>query len=361
VTGLSTRGPAVLGGGVLGAGVLGGGVLGAGVLGGGVLGGGVLGAGEYARFLGTEYLTSYLPSGGGSVKVAVVGDAQVAERFEASLAQAAQLHGCHLLSLSAEGTKVHMVDQVFFAVARQVDWEQVAAAHVRAAYEGIDVPAPPGALTVAAVAEEHDLDPRELYRSMRRRLEQTLLLDARLPRELRRALLRLAQAQLGSGDVHPGEARVVLDWLHGERVSIKQLREVGIYSRIGRHNARAMLCAVGRLLLQAGHGGLVLHLDLTRLAEARRPAVPERTGTYYSKAAVLDAYELLRQLIDATDDLVGMLVVAVVPPDLVSDERRGLPAYTALHLRVADEVRDRRRANPFASMVRLDVRLEAVR
>ena len=60
---------------------------------------------------------------------------------------------------------------------------------------------------------------------------------------------------------------------------------------------------------------------------------------------MLDAYELLRQLIDATDDLVGMLVVAVVPPDLVSDERRGLPTYSALQLRVADEVRDRRRTN----------------
>ncbi|MGH3302795.1 MAG: hypothetical protein ACRDOK_14135 [Streptosporangiaceae bacterium] len=39
---------------------------------------------------------------------------------------------------------------------------------------------------------------------------------------------------------------------------------------------------------------------------------------------------------------------------------RGLPAYAALHLRVADEVRDRRRANPFAALARLEVRLEAV-
>jgi bacteriophage exclusion system BrxC/D-like protein len=122
-----------------------------------------------------------------------------------------------------------------------------------------------------------------------------------------------------------------------------------------------MLTSLGRLLVRAGGHGLVLHLDLARLAEVRRPPLPERTGIYYTKAAVLDAYELLRQLIDATDDLVGMLVVAVMPPDLVSDERRGLPSYTALQLRVADEVRDRRRPNPFASLVRLEVRLEAVR
>jgi hypothetical protein len=55
-----------------------------------------------------------------------------------------------------------------------------------------------------------------------------------------------------------------------------------------------------------------------------------------------------------------VLVIAVLPPQLMTDETRGLPAYSALLLRVADEVRDRRRANPFAAMVRLEVRLEAV-
>lgn len=326
-----------------------------------VLGGGVMSSDDYATFLGEQYLASYLPAGGGSVKLVVTGDLHVADRFEQTLRAEADQQHCLMVHLSAETTKAHMIDQVFFAVARQVDWDQVAAALVSTAYDDIAVPAAPGRLTVAEVATDHDLDPRELYRSVRRRLEQTLLTDTSLPRELRRALLRLAQAHLGSGDVHHAEARVVRDWLSGERVGLRELRAAMIYARIGRHNARTMLTSVGRLLLRAGHAGLVLQLDLTRLVEARRPPVPERTGIYYSKAAVLDAYELLRQLIDATDDLVGMLVVAVLPPDLVSDEKRGLSAYSALHLRVADEVRDRRRVNPFASLVRLDVRLEAVR
>ncbi len=327
----------------------------------GVLGGGVMSSDAYVAFLGEQYLASYLPAGGGSVKLVVAGDADVAARFERSLRAAANQRSCVMASLSAETTRAHMIDQVFFAMARQVDWDQIAAAIVSIAYDDIAVPAIEDRLTVAEVAADHELDPRELYRSVRRQLEQSLLLDTSLPRELRRALLRLAQAHLGSGDVHPDEARVVRDWLTGEPVGLRDLRAAMIYARIGRHNARSMLTSVGRLLLWAGHRGLVLHVDLTRLAEARRPALPERTGTYYTKANVLDAYELLRQLIDATDDLVGMLVVAVVPPELVSDEKRGLRSYAALHLRVADEVRDRRRANPFASLVRLDVRLEAVR
>lgn len=326
----------------------------------GVLGGGALGVDSYVQFLGEEYLASYLPAGGGSVKIVVAGDPEVAERFETSLRAETERRGTMMVHVSAETTKAHMIDQVLFAVARQIDWDEVAVALVHSAYEDIAVPATPGRLRVADVADDHDLDARELYRSVRRRLEQSLLHDTGFPRELRRALLRLAQARLGSGDVAPDEAQLVLDWLRGEAVGLRELRAAMISGRVGRHNARAMLTSLGRLLLRTGRPGLVMHLDLDRLSVARRPPVPERTGLYYSTAAVLDAYELLRQLVDATDDLVGILVTAVVPPELMRDEKRGLPAYAALQLRVADEVRDRRRANPFASLARLDVRLEAV-
>src|SRR5690242_2930788 len=138
------------------------------------------------------------------------------------------------------------------------------------------------------------------------------------------------------------------------------VRSALIYTRIGRHNARAMLASTTALLLAAGYRGLVVCFDYGRLAVTRRPPVEARNGFYYSKAAVLDAYEVLRQFIDATDELRGVLIVAVMPPELMTDESRGLPAYSALQLRIADEVRDRRRANPFAALIRLEVRLEAV-
>jgi hypothetical protein len=207
----------------------------------------------------------------------------------------------------------------------------------------------------------HDVDARELYRSVRRLLERRLLGDPSIAVEMGRAVFRLAQAQLGAGDVDASEREAVLGWLRGELRSITALRSALIYTRIGRHNARSMLASAAALLLGTGHGGLLVHLDYARLAEARRPPAEARSGFYYSKAAVLDAYEVLRQFIDSTDELRGVLVIAVVPPELMTDEVRGLPAYAALQLRVADEVRDRRRANPFAALVRLEVRLEAVR
>jgi hypothetical protein len=111
---------------------------------------------------------------------------------------------------------------------------------------------------------------------------------------------------------------------------------------------------------QVSGSGVVVDLDLTRLALTRRPPLEQRVGVYYSKAAVLDAYEVLRQLVDATDSLRSAYVAITLPPEAVTDESRGLPAYSALQLRVVDEVRDRRRANPFAALVRMETRLEAV-
>jgi len=83
---------------------------------------------------------------------------------------------------------------------------------------------------------------------------------------------------------------------------------------VSRHNARSLLLSLTRWLRLAGHAGLVLRLDLSRLAVARRPPAGLRDGHYYSKAAALDAYELLRQLIDGTDEFEGLFVAVLVPP-----------------------------------------------
>jgi hypothetical protein len=69
---------------------------------------------------------------------------------------------------------------------------------------------------------------------------------------------------------------------------------------------------------------------------------------------VLDAYEVLRQLVDGTDELQGCLVVVVCPLEFLGNEYgRGLAGYQALHMRVYDEVRDQNRVNPLAALIRL--------
>jgi hypothetical protein len=102
-----------------------------------------------------------------------------------------------------------------------------------------------------------------------------------------------------------------------------------------------------------GHPGLALLLDIRRLGFARRPIPEERHGHYYTKAALLDGYEVLRQLVDNTDEMANLVVAVVASPAFLTDPARGLDAYQALKLRIFDEVRDARRDNPLSALIRL--------
>lgn len=316
----------------------------------------------FLDFLNKEYLAGYVGRGGAAVKLLVVGDESATTEVAAGLDSLGD--GFQHVAVDAATTRVHMIDQVFVAVARHLDWVALAGAVVRAAFDRAGFPPPPSAdpagqeLSIAAVADHHEVDAAELYRSVRRVIEQLVLKDPGLSHEFRVAMLRLCQERLGRGDVTEAERETVIGWLRGERVPAGDLRKLALHTKVTRQNARQLLLSLTRWLRLAGQAGLVLRIDLTRLAVVRRPPAGLRDGYYYSKAATLDAYELLRQLIDGTDEFEGLFVAVLIPPELVNDEARGLPAYTALRLRVIDEVRDRQRANPYSALVRIGARTE---
>lgn len=310
----------------------------------------------YVEFLAKEYLADFVNRRGASVKFCI-GDENARDALRQGLAAAATDDGYSYAAVDASRTRVHMIDQMFFAVAATLDFDELGARLVTSAYRAAGFPTTGSiGLAVEAVADHHNVDPGELHRSVRRRLEGDLLADAGLARDLRLGMFRVAQHHLGTGDVDDAEHMAVLEWLTGDLRRISALRSSRIFSKITRANAHFLLVSLPRLLVRTGHAGLVIDLDISRLALERRPPAELQDGLYYTKAAVLDAYEVLRQLIDATDELTSTLVVVSAGPEFVADEVRGLVAYTALQLRLADEVRDRERANPFAALVRLEAR-----
>ncbi len=310
---------------------------------------------DYAAFLDREYLSSYVREGGAAVKFVVARDAEGVGAFTAAFRQGAAAAGYLPVRVDSAATRIHMIDQVFFEVARQVDWDALATTAVRAAFAAAAHPVADGSsdVSVEAVAAHHGVDAGELSRDVNRQLQQRVHRDYAMVGEFRTAMLRLCQAMLQTGQVTEAEQAAVLDWLKGELRQIAVLRSAMIFRRIGRHNARQMLFSLSHWLSTNGMAGLVLELDVRRLAFARRPRPEERSGFYYTRAALLDAYELLRQLVDNTDELSHCCVIVVAAPELLSDSNRGVDAYQALKLRIYDEVRDRNRDNPFSSLVRL--------
>lgn len=324
------------------------------------LGGTGLTCESYLDFLGREYLSTYVHAGGAAVRFVVTGDDDVSRRWHAGLQRLADDEGCRYAAVDAATTKMSMIDQIYAAVARSIDWDPLVRRTVYDAWDAVGLPPPDGQaeLRAAAVAEHNGVDVREAVRSIRRQLESALLADTTLTREFRTAILRLCQAELGTGETLAAERDAVLAWLRVEPVALRALKSAALYSRVGRHNARSMLLSLVTWQHRTSGAALILDLDLDRLAVVRRPPIEQRQGLYYTKPATLDAYEVLRQLVDATDQLSGVLIAVTVPPELITDETRGLPAYSALQLRIIDEVRDKRRANPYAALVRLETRLE---
>jgi P-loop Domain of unknown function (DUF2791) len=313
---------------------------------------------EWLEVTGREYLEDFVRAGGAAVKLVVPGDAAEREGLRQCLAALAAQGGFRWASAEATTTRMHLIDQLFFAVARQLDWDDLARSFLRRhlVRSGLRVPDGAGApsgwpLSLAALQEANDSPGPVFDAEVKRGLINRLYGDDTMSREFRLAMLRLCLAQLDPAD-DPDLAEAVRQWLRGELRLVSAVKRALIFQRIARHNARHLLVSVTHWLRQCGRSGLVLLLDVSRYGDATPPRA-RGPGHYYSPSACLDLYEVLRQLIDATDELDACYVAVVAGPEFLTDERRGLRSYQALYLRVADEVRDRYRPNPRSALVRL--------
>jgi hypothetical protein len=178
--------------------------------------------------------------------------------------------------------------------------------------------------------------------------------DTHMAQDFRVALMHLCHRrfELPSPD-QAGDLATLLDWLRGEARTVSALRRLQISSRIGRHNARAMLRSLCRWLRLCGYAGLSVSLDIRELGRAGSGRAAD--GIRYSSAAVMDAYEVLRQLIDDCDRMEGLLLVVMADEAFIDgDEKRSVSAYTALQMRIIADVYARERANPLAPLVQLE-------
>jgi hypothetical protein len=248
-----------------------------------------------------------------------------------------------------------MIDQTFHAVARQIDWDAGAAVFTSRILRslGFELPENQSDLTIERIAALNGFDENELRLTFQRQLQRQILQDYEMSQEFRRAMIRLCQAQVDRSALAQADREAVVAWLRGELRLITALRQAAIFQKIARHNARDMLFSLTRWLVKTGQSGLFLDLDIRRCGNSKRPSEPE--GVFYTKAACLDAYEVLRQLIDSTDELASCLVLVTTSPETLVDPKRGVEHnYPALKMRIWNEVRDRHRPNPLAALVRLD-------
>ena len=88
---------------------------------------------DYVAFLDSDYLHGYVDAGGAALKFVVPPDDGSADAFMDRFGATARRAGFWVAYVDAAETRAHLLEEVFFAVARQVDWDALAAVATRAA------------------------------------------------------------------------------------------------------------------------------------------------------------------------------------------------------------------------------------
>jgi len=310
-----------------------------------------IGPEEWLSFLEAEYLNDFIREGGASVKFAVPMDGGLRAEIERGLVLRARDAGYIVAQVSSAETRIHMIDQVFFKVAEQVRWPQLVERIITNLAEkaGYAPPEEGENALVDRLAAANGIGQQMFLSSARPWIEKGIFHQKRLAKDFRVAMTHLSLARLSGGPDGETTTETIIDWLTGRNRAISAVKPYSIFSRVSRNNARHMLESLLHMVRLAGYPGILIVLDISRVAVPRNP---HDGMVFYTRAAMLDAYEMLRQFIDATDRMKGALVV-VMPDAEFLDGDRGIETYDALRLRVYDEVRDSRLVNPMGALVRL--------
>lgn len=305
--------------------------------------------------LGPDYLGEFIKDGGSSVKFAVCMEGAEPGDVSQRVRKQAESEGFLTAHVSAETVKIHLIEKLLGAISDQIPWDDLTTRVLSsfARDKGWQVPSlDPARGVVEQLDEVNQLGRQQVSLVLQREFGRGILENRLLAKDFRVAMMWLARERMDTSFAHGIASQQITDWLGGRISAISNMRQYQIFTKVNRANARHLLGSLCTWIRGAGYPGLVVTIDGARLISAAR----SDDGTLnYSIAAVLDAYEVFRQFIDATDELEGFMLVVTMPPDFLGLEvrGRGIGRYPALMGRVYDEVRDKNLANPYSALVRL--------
>jgi hypothetical protein len=282
------------------------------------------------------------------------------EEIQSRIIALAERHGLATCRIDAAHSKLHMIQDVFFAISRSVDWTAMAQGFVEALVtkNGYEWPRPGRAVTFQDVAVFNRVAVPLLKRDLNHWLTDDIWHDRAMTQDFRAAMTQLCLTRLESAESDPAVNAPVVEWLRGDLRAIGAVRQTNITARITRHNGRATLGSLCRWLQLCGLKGLCVTIDVRQVL---RTGAPLGEGVRYSAAAVMDAFEVLRQLIDDAESFQGLFVLVLGDPSLTQgDPKRSLLAYDALNARVLEDVVSTERDNPLAALVRIESRSQSM-
>ena len=298
---------------------------------------------EQARDAWVEnYFAEFVPGGGAAVKVVSARD-DLRPKLEREIRDAASVSGFAFASVRAErGERLHLVQWLFWAIAKQLPWDEAARRYARLVVESAGYEFDPSYRTVAALAEANGLDVVQMDKPIARALRTLILQNPKYSRNVKRAILALVSGAIDIDGMGKIKLAVAQAWFKGQPVELKRLKEYHISNRIARNNARNLLYEVSAWFAEAGYAGVAVYCDIS-----------DFLGPTMTKGQTLDFYEIVRQLIDNVGLASNLFVLFATAPNFTTNEKRGIRSYDALGIRLADDYYDTEHPNPLAPLVEL--------
>ena len=313
--------------------------------------------GQWLSLIEREYLNRFIPAGGSSIKFVVGDDAEI-ERIHKHFSAIAERDGLQFVHVDGATMKLHMIQDFFFALARAMDWEDLAQRRVEAMFHELkyEWPKPGHPVPLSELSVKNGVADNLVLLNVDRWLTGNVMRDHAMTHDFREAMTHLCRRRLEPPDAIG--TIPIIDWLRGDLRALGAVRPVPIGSKINRTNARSMLRSLCHWQALARNTGILVVLDIRWITERER----SEAGIRYTPAAILDAFEVLRQIVDEADRLEGLfLVVAAGASILDGDTRRSFDAYPALKGRIVADVTAKMHDNPLSPLVRLSSTPQAPR
>ena len=263
---------------------------------------------DWLKVLDNEYLSAFIAEGGASIKFAVTPESRKPALHEAIESRCRDLDYI-VVKLDAAETKVHMPQDIFFEMASQVDWRRLARRLILrwAKEEGHQVDnIDPGTADniFEVVANVNNLDSQFVFQELKPKMQNEVFEEYRMTKDFRVAMTHLCRLENSRPNQYGGQP--LIDWLTGTNTKVSSVKPFSINTAINRVTARHFIESALFWFRHTGCGGTVVLLDNSRVAIPRNP----RDGLrYYTRAMVMDHYELLREFVDGTDQLTGALLL----------------------------------------------------
>ncbi len=313
----------------------------------------------YLDILDKHYLSSFVFNRGSSIKFMIT-EPEKQIQLKDDLGKLGSKYRYLTVNVDANEIKVQQIEQIFFAIAKKIDWEELTQVAAQKTINNTQYGSEHNSdlsdrnLSVKTLADRFQSDQNEIIRDLNRELQKSIYYNYEMFHDFKIAMLRLVQYKLQTDQVSDSEYNAIMDWLKGDLKQVSPLKTVRIFHKINRQNGRHMLYSLVYWIKYCGYSGLVLTINLSQLNNKRPKGLKNSTDIYYTKPTIMDTFESIRQLVDGINEVSNFFTAVITDSRFILDQTRGVEVYQALKLRIIDEIRDANRENAFTTLVRLD-------